>query len=360
MSEIQVEEHSSPIKTPKQLIIVVFLAFAVPITLIVMLSQLVTSGMDFSKSNPGMSDEAIAKRLKPVGEVVVTAAPGAPKVEKSGKEVVVAVCAACHATGASGAPRIGDKAAWAKLIKEGLGVLTKDAIQGIRQMPPHGGNPDLTDIEVERGVVYMANQAGANWIEPVSKTAAAPERSGEQIAQAQCIKCHETGVGGAPKIGDRAAWIPRVKRGVEVVVRSAIKGHGAMPARGGMADLSDSELRSAILYMFNVGTGPAAGRKPPAQTAAAPAVAPVAAKADGSKGKAVYEASCAACHAAGVAGAPKAGDKTAWAPRIKNGMDALYTNSLKGKNAMPPKGGNTSLADGDVKAAVDYLVSQAK
>ena len=356
MSEIHIEEHSSPIKTPKQLIIVVFLAFAVPITLIVMLSQLVTSGMDSSKSSPGMSDEAIAKRLKPVGEVVVTAAPGAPEIEKSGKEVVEAVCATCHATGASGAPRIGDKAAWAKRIKEGLGVLTKDAIQGIRQMPPHGGNPDLTDIEVERGIVYMANQAGANWIEPVSKTAAVPERSGEQIAQAQCIKCHETGVGGAPKIGDRSAWIPRAKRGLDVVVRSAIKGHGAMPARGGIADLSDSELRSAILYMFNAGTVPAAGSEPAAQTTAAP----VAAKADGSKGKSVYETTCAVCHAAGVAGAPKAGDKAAWGPRIKTGMDALYTSALKGKNAMPPKGGNTSLADGDVKAAVDYLVSQAK
>ncbi len=356
MSEIHVEEHSTPIKTPKQLIILLVLAFLVPVTLIVMLSQLVTSGGDFSKNHPGMSDEAIAKRLKPVGDVVVAEAAG-PKVEKGGKEVVEAVCAACHATGASGAPRIGDKAAWAKLIRQGLGALTKEAINGIRQMPPHGGNPDLTDIEVERGVVYMANQAGAKWIEPVSKTAAAPERTGEQIVQAQCIKCHETGVGGAPKIGDRKAWTPRVTRGVDVVVRSAMKGHGAMPARGGMADLSDSELRSAILYMFNIGTVPPAGPKPAARIATVPAAAR---KPDASKGKAVYEASCAACHAAGVAGAPKAGDKAAWAPRLKTGTDALYASSLKGKNAMPPKGGNPSLADSDVKAAVDYLVGLVK
>ena len=74
----------------------------------------------------------------------------------------------------------------------------------------------------------------------------------------------------------------------------------------------------------------------------------------------MYEASCTVCHAAGIAGAPKAGDKAAWAPRLKAGMEALYTTSLKGKGAMPPKGGNASLADADVKAAVDYLVGTAK
>ncbi len=81
------------------------------------------------------------------------------------------------------------------------------------------------------------------------------ERSGEQIVQAQCFKCHESGKGGAPKIGDRTAWIPRVKQGLDVVVRSAIRGHGSMPARGGMADLTDAELRAAVVYMFNKGAG---------------------------------------------------------------------------------------------------------
>lgn len=361
MAEIHVEEHSSPIKTPKQLVIVVLLALLVPIIVIVMLAQLVTSGGDFSKANPGMSDEAIAKRLKPVGDVAVMD-PGAPKVDKSGKEVVEAVCASCHATGALNAPKIGNKAAWARLMKEGLGRLTKAALAGVRQMPSHGGNPDLSDLEVERAVVYMVNQSGGNWIEPVAPTVAA-ERSGEQIVQAQCIKCHETGVGGAPKIGDRAAWVPRVKQGLNVVIRSAIRGHGQMPARGGMADVTDSELRNAVLYMFDARAVPP--KKPQAVTKAegAPAAAPApaaTAKADLGKGKTVYEASCVACHGAGVAGAPKAGDRAAWAPLLKAGMDALYTSSIKGKNAMPPKGGNLSLADADVKAAVDYLVSQVK
>ena len=76
------------------------------------------------------------------------------------------------------------------------------------------------------------------------------ERTGEEVVKAQCVKCHEAGAHGAPRIDDRAAWAPRMKHGVDATVRSAIKGHGAMPARGGMADLTDTELRAAILYMF--------------------------------------------------------------------------------------------------------------
>jgi cytochrome c5 len=179
----------------------------------------------------------------------------AQKVERSGKEVVETVCSACHGTGAHGAPKIGNKKAWAKLASRGLAGLTQSALKGIRQMPPHGGNPDLTDIEIQRAITYMVNQSGGHWTEPISRTAPVVERSGEQVVKAQCFKCHETGKGGAPKIGDRAAWVPRLKPGLDVVVRSAIKGHGGMPSRGGMADLTDAELRSAIIYMFNYGTG---------------------------------------------------------------------------------------------------------
>ena len=181
----------------------------------------------------------------------------AQNVERSGKEVVDAVCSSCHATGAKGAPKIGNKKAWAKLSSRGLAGLTKSALEGIRQMPPHGGNPALTDTEIQRAITYMVNRSGGHWTEPISTTAPVGERSGQQIVKEQCSKCHQTGKGGAPKIGDRAAWIPRLKPGLDVVVRSAINGHGGMPARGGMADLTDAELRSAIVYMFNYGTAPA-------------------------------------------------------------------------------------------------------
>ena len=353
------EEHSSPIKTPKRLIIAILLALLVVIVLIAMLSQLVNTGFDASKNNPALSDAAIAQRLKPVGDVEVVD-PSAPKVDKTGKEIVAAVCGACHTSGVLNAPKIGDKAAWGKLIAAGLPRLKQDTINGIRQMPARGGNPDLSDVEIERAIIYMVDQSGGKWIEPVSSTAKPAERSGEQVVQAACAHCHQTGVGGAPKIGDRAAWIPRATKGYDIVVRSAIKGHGGMPARGGMADLTDGELRNAVTYMFNMGSAEA--KVPAAAAPAAPATAAAAApaKADANIGKAVYEANCTVCHAAGIAGAPKAGDKAAWAPRLKTGMDALYATSLKGKGAMPPKGGNLSLADAEVKAAVDYLAGMAK
>jgi cytochrome c5 len=173
MSEAHIEEHSSPIKTPKQLITVVVLSFLVPIALIVMLSQLITTGIHTDKSHPVLSDEMVAARIKPVGQVEVTD-PNAPKVEKSGKEVVDAVCSACHATGALNAPKIGDKAQWASHLGVGLEHLTQNAIKGVRQMPPRGGNPDLTDLEIGRAIVFMANQSGASFKEPAAKAAATP------------------------------------------------------------------------------------------------------------------------------------------------------------------------------------------
>jgi len=92
----------------------------------------------------------------------------------------------------------------------------------------------------------------------------------------------------------------------------------------------------------------------------APPGAQAAAADNANKGKSIYDTTCTVCHGTGVAGAPKFGDAAAWAPRIKTGAEALYTSALKGKNAMPPKGGNLSLSDADVKAAVDYMVSQSK
>lgn len=170
--------------------------------------------------------------------------------QRSSKEVVDSVCAKCHATGAQGAPKIGDKRAWSKRASQGLSSLTDHALTGIRQMPSHGGSPDLTDLEIKRAITYMVNQSGGKWVEPISKKSPPAFRTGEEIVKAQCFKCHETGKGGAPKIGDRDAWIPRLKEGLESTVRSAMKGHGGMPARGGLADLTDSELRSAVIYLF--------------------------------------------------------------------------------------------------------------
>jgi cytochrome c5 len=188
--------------------------------------------------------------LLPIAPCDAWAATG----DRSGKEVVDTTCASCHGTGANGAPKIGDKKAWSERSQKGLSSLTANALQGIRQMPPHGGNPGLTDLEIRRAITYMVNASGGHWREHIDKANPPGARGGEQIVRAQCVKCHETGVGGAPRIGDRAAWTPRMKQGLDTVVRSAINGHGGMPARGGMADLTDAEMRSAVIYMFNVGT----------------------------------------------------------------------------------------------------------
>jgi cytochrome c5 len=279
------EDHSSPIKTPKQLIFVVLLAFAVPIAIAGLLSQLVTSG---EKGITDNSDHVLA-RIQPVGTVVLAEATG-PKGMMTGDQVYGQVCKTCHEAGLAGAPKVGDKATWGKVIAQGEKTAFDHAINGFKAMPPRGGNSDLTDDEVKRAVVFMASKAGANWTAPpVAATAAAA----------------------AP---------------------------AATPAKAAPA------------------TAPA-----PAVTAAAPAAAPAAAApAAASDGKKIYESTCVACHGAGLAGAPKFGDKAAWAPRIKTGMPTLYQTAIAGKGAMPPKGGNLSLSDADVKAAVDYMVNSSK
>jgi cytochrome c5 len=269
------------------------------------------------------------------------------------------VCKTCHETGLAGAHKFGDTAGWAKVVAQGPDTSFQHALAGIRAMPARGGNADLTDDEVKRGVVYMVNHAGASWKEPPptaeTALAAATERTGQQVVDAVCSKCHATGEYGSPKIGDRAAWIQRLKLGLQPVYQSALKGHSGMPARGGMADLSDAEVKRAVEYMMNSGAAASVVAAAPAATQAPAAAAPAAVD-----GKKVYDGVCMVCHAAGVAGAPKFGDRAAWAPRLKTGMDALYASALKGKNAMPAKGGNAALSDADVKAAVDFMTAAAK
>jgi cytochrome c5 len=185
MAEIHVHEHSSPIKTPKQLIIVVVLAFAIPIALIAMLASLVTGGADLSRDNPALSKEAVANRIKPVGTVEVDASqpkpaaaaapaavaaapaaipaaavPGAAKGAEAGKgkSVYDTVCQVCHTPGIAGAPKTGDKAAWAPRLKIGMEALYASSIKGKNAMPPKGGNLSLADADVKAAVDYMVGQ----------------------------------------------------------------------------------------------------------------------------------------------------------------------------------------------------------
>lgn len=178
---------------------------------------------------------------------------GAQRKERLGKEVVDAVCAGCHLDGKDKAPRIGDAEAWKPRAAQGLTALTEHALTGLRKMPAHGGSPGVSDIEIERAITYMVNQSGGNWVEPVGGATPAVLRSSETIVRNQCAGCHQDGKDGAPKIGDRVAWVPHLKKGLDALVLSAVRGHGPMPARGGMPDLSDQEIRGAIVHMFNHG-----------------------------------------------------------------------------------------------------------
>lgn len=182
--------------------------------------------------------------------------------DRSGKEVVDAVCSTCHGEGIQDAPRIGDAQAWIARASQGLTTLTQHAINGIREMPAHGGNPGVTDFEIKLAITYMVNQSGGAWTMPIDKSASRVEHNGEQIVQAQCAKCHQTGEGGAPKIGDMTAWVPRLQQGLDALVLSAINGHGGMPPRGGVVNLTDSELRNAVIYLF-APTSSAVKKSPP-------------------------------------------------------------------------------------------------
>lgn len=153
-------EHSSFIKTPQQLIVVVLLAFLVPIFGIVLVLQLVVGSQ--SAAPESLSPAVVNARIQPVGQVeVAAAAPAADSAPAGvdGKKVYDGACAACHASGVAGAPKPGDKAAWAPRVKTGVGAMLKSALGGKGAMPPKGGNASLSDAEVRASVEYMLGQS---------------------------------------------------------------------------------------------------------------------------------------------------------------------------------------------------------
>ena len=245
------KRHESPIKTPRQLVTVLVLAFLVPIIVIVLLAQLATSGRNYDED--AKSPEAVAKRIKPVAEVNMGTAGPAGKVLKTGEEIYKSVCTACHATGIAKAPKFGDRRDWAPRIREGQKELVRVALKGEGAMPPKGGAADLSDIEVERAVVYMVNAAGGNFREPAAPgtaVQAAAKADGRTVYESTCMACHGAGVANAPKLGDKKAWTTHLVHGAEHVYENALKGKGAMPPRGGNLTLSDAEVKAAVDYML--------------------------------------------------------------------------------------------------------------
>ena len=246
------DSHSSFIKTPQQLVAVVLLAFLVPIIGIVMVVSLV---LPRPTAEPNaMTPEAVAARIQPVGRVEFGAGGGAAAGARSGEEIVKGVCTACHQAGVANAPKLGDKAQWAPRLKQGLNALVASVVKGKGAMPPKAGDASLTDEEITRAVVVMANQAGAKFKEPAAAKAAASKPAaadGKAVYDQTCVACHMQSVAGSPKLGDKAAWAPRIKTGTDSLVQSVLKGKGAMPPKGGNASLNEAQVRAAVEFMVS-------------------------------------------------------------------------------------------------------------
>ncbi|MEN9865937.1 MAG: hypothetical protein RL748_1527 [Pseudomonadota bacterium] len=178
-------EHESAIKTPKQLIVAVIAAFAVPIICIILLVIYVTSDKLTGAGSQGQTPEAIAARIRPVADEGYKANnPNEVKALQSGEAVYTSTCAGCHASGAAGAPKTGDNAGWASRIALGYEGLLKSAIAGKGAMPAKGGNPDLDDVELGRAIVHMVNKSGGKFKEPEVKAAPAAAASASAPAPA--------------------------------------------------------------------------------------------------------------------------------------------------------------------------------
>lgn len=164
------EAHAGPITNPKQLLVAVGFSFVVPVFIIIGLVYFVTSG---NKPAAGSVDveRAVAERIQKVGMVEIR---DANRPARSGEQVFKAQCYACHLTGAAGSPKFGDAAAWGPRIKTGFESLWNSALKGKGAMGAQSGG-DLSDYEIARGVVYMANAGGAKFDEPKAPAAAASE-----------------------------------------------------------------------------------------------------------------------------------------------------------------------------------------
>lgn len=187
------------------------------------------------------------------------------------------------------------------------------------------------------------------------------------VVATNCAGCHNDGLHGAALVDDASAWSGLSEKGIDALTASVINGKGKMPARA-ESTLTDAEIRQAVELMIANATGSApeamtdstAGAEAPATAAtetAGMAMTSTAATEIPAAVKQVVDTACSACHLTGVAGAPKPGDKEAWAPRVAKGIDALVASSIAGIGIMPPRGG-ASLDDEQMRLAIEYMLSK--
>lgn len=333
--------HETPIRTPRQLIAWILAGFLVPIITITLIVSFVSSGtIKQGTGSAALTPKVVAQRIAPVGHVEMRD-PNAVKVLQTGQQVYQAVCATCHAAGLAGAPKIGSAEAWSARLKQGYEQLVTHAIQGIRGMPAKGGNPDLDDQEVANAVRYMANQSGANFPEPPAGAAQKPATADAPSAAAP----------------DATAAAPASAASAAPATAASTAAPAAAPSNSTTTGSSATVVAAATPAATGNMPIPVSPRPTSAKAASDSGAESAAQNAVGRK---IYESACIACHGTGAAGAPKFGDRAAWAPRIALGIDALTQSVIHGKNAMPPRGLAANATDAELRAAVQYLTSAAK
>lgn len=243
-----------------------------------------------------------------------------------------------------------------------LGVIFFFAAQILSKL--QGGGEQAMEraqqAQAERIAPVGTVATGAQEAAPQAEAPAGGGQSGQELYQTACAACHDAGVAGAPKLGDQQAWTPRLEQGMEGLLQSVVNGKGAMPPGGG-SQAGEQELRAAVEYMLQEtgvevpgGGGQAAAASAPAAETAGGAGGEV----DLARGQEVVKQSCAACHTAGVAGAPKIGDQQAWQQRADKGMDTMLQNVIQGMGAMPPRGGG-QFSDAELQAAIQVMLNDS-
>lgn len=173
----------------------------------------------------------------------------------AGKKIFDQYCQGCHLTGAGGAPKIADQAAWEPLIKQGLNTLYKNAINGIGGMPAKGTCTTCTNKEIQAAVQYIVSQskpgvaATLGHTLPVKPMKPLTLEDGKNIYNRYCKACHDGSYKGAPVLGAKEAWKPRIQQGIDVLLVHTIQGYKNMPARGSCSECNDAQIKAAVIYM---------------------------------------------------------------------------------------------------------------
>ena len=253
-----------------------------------------TAGIAVAQDN--VDRDAIAERLKPVGDLCMqgedcgtamasngggSSDSGSASSDIDGGSIYGNVCAACHESGAAGAPIRGDEDAWSERTGKGFETLLSHSINGFNAMPARGGNPNLSDEEMQAATAYLVepvmdvpdlggSESASEDAASEDEMAATEEASqqdmastedsagdapshagidGEAIYNQVCMACHNTGAAGAPVRGEADQWSARLEKGMATLYDHSINGFNAMPAKGGNPNLSDDEVKAATDYL---------------------------------------------------------------------------------------------------------------